>query len=159
VLDSNFFDELVKSPEAYQATRAAVEGAATELLVDTMVLGQLGATKDIAKRTQMLAYANELCRRVEHGGAGYGIGPYGAGPYGGARPAEMPIATAVIGNATNNGTMADSAIAATAHYEGAVLVTRDGALRKKATAEGVEVLSPAEFFTEIGFDTAEAASP
>ncbi|ORT47060.1 hypothetical protein [Frankia sp. KB5] len=156
VIDGNIVDYLYDYPGARQAVKQATGAGQLELLVDQIVVDQIARTRDSVRRERMLAHVAELCSYVPQGASAFGIGRFGFGPFGGAAPAQQPVVSAVRGNATNIGTVLDSIIAATAHREHAALATNDARLRARAAAEGVETLTPAQLFAEVGFDLGTA---
>ncbi len=161
MIDGNIVDYLYDYPCAHQAVKHAIDAGILELLVDQIVVDQIvvdqiANTSDSVRREGMLAHVAELCTYVSQGASALGVGRYGFGPFGGAAPAQQPVVSAVRGNATNIGTVMDSTIAATAHRKHAALATNDARLRARAGAEGVETLTPAQLFAEVGFDLGAA---
>ena len=132
VLDSNVYDLLVETSEMRAKVIHACETRDIELLMTHVQFDELMAMPDKEKRACILAMP---FTPVPTYGAVLGTSRIGLSRYG--EPEVIDTIRSVDKNHTN-----DALLAATAKFEGAVLVTNDDRLTSRAPEIGVETWRP-----------------
>lgn len=134
LLDSNVYDVLVDTPELYGLVIEACENGRIELLMTHIQLNELTNHPDDAVRAAIFAIPLIVTPTY---GVVMGVSKLGLARLGEPEPIEAIRSSS--GNHTN-----DALIATIAQFEGAVLVTEDNRLTKRARAEGIEVWTAEE---------------
>lgn len=139
LLDTNVYDQLVSTPEIQRRAIEAHESGRMELLLTHVQVDELTPMPDEEKRDAALAIPGTATdtygfvltfSRLDHARLG--------------EPATI--------EAIRNGSLKhthDALLASTAEYEGAVLVTDDDRLQKRARRLGIEVWEGPRFVAEL----------
>ncbi|MFD9221036.1 type II toxin-antitoxin system VapC family toxin [Streptomyces sp. NPDC060064] len=152
VLDSNAVDPIIDLPGAYSVVSAAVDEGRVELLITHILEEEVAATPDPERRAKLQQVLG-LGRPVPTGAFVFDVSKFDLAAWGDNEPSVEALRSGNIGN-TN-----DALIGITADSEQATLVTKDDRLTKRARELGLEVLTPLEFLTALGFSGVANAGP
>lgn len=136
LLDSNVYDRLVETPEIQRRAIEAHTSGRIELLRTHVQVDEL--ERDIDKAPYTLAIPGTP---VPTYGLVLGVSKLGLARFG--ETAKIDAIRSPQRNHTH-----DALLATTAQYEGAILVTEDRRLRRRAEGEGIEVWDADRFIRE-----------
>lgn len=148
LLDGNAVDPIAELPDAVEAVTAAIDRGDLQLLIPEMAFEEVG--KASGSRRELLLNAAAVAEQVRDGA--YSVGRGQIGVHRVAGDAEASYYQRVRGASEMDNHAADALITLTAHIEGAVLVTFDKRLFKRAGNDQRPAMNAFAMLALIGYE-------
>ncbi len=148
VLDSNAVDYIVDSPDLNGKVVAAVQAGRIRLLYSHITIDEIAKISDAKqqRRADLLSWLTTFCSCVPTGGFVLDVSRLDMARLAGATEV-VPYLQSDRGDHT-----LDALIGATAHFEGANLLTYDRRLANRARAQGIDVNTWEDLLDEVAVD-------